>query len=267
MLIFSYFGVIDIKRQIFNSATTATFKGISSLIGIAIFVLSYYYSRKTISNFNIEHSYNSLEQIIVVVFGSTGLILGLIMIIAHFNFKNTAVILCMVLFLGVLIGVSIYSDFTRNIIITFFVELIVFGIVVIIFKFYSTITTLIVTSYIYLFILLLVVKFFGLNFQVNPSIFLYTLVTAFLIVFQLTGVKLNKFFIKRIMNQKQISEEYNYDLLKSHINIIYLLVFVIVNVTGLIYEQSATFNFSNIINNCFLTILAFNQIDWKKFKF
>jgi hypothetical protein len=258
--------VILIKRQIFNSVTTAKFKGISSLIGIAIFVLSYYYSSTTISNFKIENLYNSLEQIIVVVFGSTGLILGLILILAHFNFKNIAVIICMFLFIGLWIGVSIYNDFTRNIIMTFLVELTVFGVVVIIFKFFSTITTLIVSSYIYLFILFLIVKFFGLNFQINLSIFLYTLVTAFLIIFQLTGVKLNKFFIRKIMNQKKISEEYNYDLLKSHINIIYLLVFVIINVSGLIYEQSTTFNFSNIINNCFLTILAFNQIDWKKFK-
>lgn len=252
------------KLKFFNSETSIKFKLITSIIGVIIFALSYYFADKIIS-INKE---DLLQYIILIIFCASGLFLGSIMIVANLNFQNNWIRSSLLIIFGVLVGICFFDVLTRTVILTLISELIVLFILFLFFRIYSTITTLVISFYIYFFVLIVIQKLSQINFTINPSIFLYTILTLFLIFYQIVGVRLNKFFIAKVMNKRKIAEEYTYNILKSHINLIYILIFIVINVSGLIYEQSDdNFNFSNVLNNCFLTSIALNQIDWKKLKY
>lgn len=96
------------------------------------------------------------------------------MILSHLNYKNRRINqFILFLLIGVLLGVSVYNNLTRIVLITLIVDAIIFFIVVILFKLYSTITTMIVTSYIYLLLILVgsgLLSLFSFNLNINPSI-------------------------------------------------------------------------------------------------
>ncbi len=190
------------------------------------------------------------------------------MILSHLNYKNKINQFMLFLLMGVLLGVSVYNNLTRILLITLIADVIIFFIVVILFKLYSTITTMMVTSYIYLLLILggsAFLSLFSSNFTFNPSIFFYIIVTSFLIFYRLVGVKVNHFFISSVMSRKKIKHEYTSEVLVSHINLIYIVIFILINCTGLIYKPG-DYNFFNVLNNCFITALAINQVNWRNFK-
>ena len=57
-------------------------------------------------------------------------------------------------------------------------------------------------------------------------------------------------------------ELYNYEYLKENLTVIYITIFVILNVSAALYNDK--FGFYNLINNSFITAITITQINWSK---
>ncbi|WP_127591183.1 hypothetical protein [Paenibacillus lautus] len=257
------------NNTFFNPHTTTKLKIGFSLTGILILTVSLLALNKYESDLKIGVEFNTLYfAILATLISAIGILLGLVMIFAHLNYKLKINQFLVIMLLGILLGVSIFSNTAKIFLITLVVDALIVFIVVIFFKLYSTITTLIVTSFAYLILVLLIsslISRFYQELQFNVSGLFYIIVTVFLIIYRIIGVKVNRSYIT-IMGQKNIKEEYTSELLISHMNLIYIAIFILINTTGLIYK-TGEYNFFNVLNNCFITALALNQIKWHHFKF
>lgn len=258
------------RNSFFISNTSTKLKISFSIAGMIILWGSIFALKKYTPDLNLIKEPRILYYaILVTLISAMGSLLGVIMILSHLNYKNKINQFILFLLMGILIGVSVYNSFTRIVLITLIVDAIIFFIVVILFKVYSTITTMIVTSFIYLLLVMsssALLFLFVPNFTINLNSILYTLITLFLILYRIVGVWVNQFFISVVMSQKKIKHEYTSEVLVSHINLIYIVIFILINSTGLIYMQG-DYNFYNVLNNCFITAIAINQVNWRSFKF
>lgn len=258
------------NSSFFNSNTSTKFKIGFSIVGMIILWISIF----AIKKYRIDISLHEDPRIfyyaiLVTLISAMGSLLGAIMILSNLNYKNKINQFILFLLIGILIGISLYNSLTIILLITLIVDAIIFFIVVILFKVYSTITTMVVTSYIYLLLILVSSSLLFLiapDFTINFNTLFYILITVFLILYRLVGVRVNQFFISVVMRQKKMKHEYTSEVLVSHINLIYIVIFILINSTGLIYKQD-DYNFYNVLNNCFITAIAINQVNWRSFKF
>ena len=64
------------------------------------------------------------------------------------------------------------------------------------------------------------------------------------------------------MGWREKSESYNYEDLKQNLTVIYITIFVLLNVSTALYNDKL--DFYNLINNSFITVITITQIDWSK---
>ena len=57
-------------------------------------------------------------------------------------------------------------------------------------------------------------------------------------------------------------EPYNYEDLKQNLNLIYIIIFVLLNVSTALYNDKL--DFYNLINNSFITVITITQVNWPK---
>ena len=127
---------------------------------------------------------------------------------------------------------------------------------------FSTIVTISVTMSIFLLLTLWIVK---LCIGKNGVLLLYSMFSLFVVFYRLLGVRINRFFISEILGAKEESKTYDAEQLKNQILFMYIIIFVILNVS--IYLGKIDDKIWNLINNSFLTGLAIIQIDWNKIVF
>ncbi len=232
--------VMKMRNVFFISNTTTKFKISFSIAGMIIMWVSIFALKKYTPDLSLNEEFRILYfAILITLISAMGSLLGAIMILSHLNYKNKINQFILFLLMGILIGVSVYNNLTRILLVTLIVDAIIFFIVVILFKLYSTITTMIITSYIYLLLILVIsalLSLFNPNFTFNPSSLFYIVITLFLIFYRLVGVRVNQFFISTVMSRKKIKHEYTSEVLVSHINLIYIVIFILINCTGLIYK-------------------------------
>ena len=89
----------------------------------------------------------------------------------------------------------------------------------------------------------------------------YSCITLCLITYLYFGTKMNNFFIRK-MGWREKSESYNYEDLKQNLTVIYITIFVLLNVSTALYNDKL--DFYNLINNSFITVITITQIDWSK---
>ena len=61
---------------------------------------------------------------------------------------------------------------------------------------------------------------------------------------------------------REKSEPYNYLDLKENLTVIYIIIFVLLNVSTALYNDKL--DFYNLINNSFITAITITQINWSK---
>lgn len=89
--------------------------------------------------------------------------------------------------------------------------------------------------------------------------------SLFIVVYRILGKIINQWFIDKMLGAEEESKTYDDEQLKNQILLIYMLIFVCLNVW--LYQEKIDSETWNLINNSFLTGLAIIQIDWKKIVF
>lgn len=120
----------------------------------------------------------------------------------------------------------------------------------------STIITYICTLYIFLIVSILMTKCVP---TIPQTLVLYVALSLHLLIYSICGVKINRWYIG-FMGFPVKAEEYDYEQLKNQILLLYLLLFVYLNV--MLYIGKMNEEICSLMNNIFLTGVAIIQINW-----
>ncbi|CQR56538.1 hypothetical protein PRIO_4136 [Paenibacillus riograndensis SBR5] len=127
--------VIKIRDVFFISNTSTKLKLSFSIVGMIIMWISIVALKKYIPDLNLSKEFRVLYfTMLITLISAMGCLLGAIMILSHLNYKNRINQFILFLLIGVLLGVSVYNNLTRIVLITLIVDAIIFFIVVILFK-------------------------------------------------------------------------------------------------------------------------------------
>ncbi|MEK4510071.1 hypothetical protein EJP82_20080 [Paenibacillus anaericanus] len=250
-----------INNSIFNNNLPSWAKIILPLLGVIFLVTAGFFSIHQPDGLLSKMVYPELiEKVITYCLLGISAILGILFIFIVFNIQLKSVQMTLILILGIIVGIVISNSNTRVILLGLIIDAFIFIVIITLLELYSTVMTMFslgVLSTIVIGIVLLNIPYY---FE-RPSAAIYLIVTIYLVLYQFIGVKLNKFFISRIMGQAERSESFDRKLLKMHMMLIYTVIFILINATGLLYEQDGI-NYSNIVNNCFITAITISQINW-----
>lgn len=203
-------------------------------------------------------SINKIGLLLMTVIPSP---LGMCITISAFNLQNNKVRYTMILLLGALIYAVIREEPLRMafglvlFLIFLFVIMKLFG------KVISTIITLL-ASCIILVVFLWVLCIFKPD--LPSTITLYIGITVMLLLYNIFGVKMNQFCLKNIWGEsKEKIEEYDYGELKNQINLIYLIVFIVLNVMYIFSSETQISSLANCVNNSLITGVCITNVNWK----
>lgn len=231
------------------------------IVGIILIALSIYLvagSEKYISHLtNISLIFSNFNQLANFAFSPELGALGIVFIAMIFNYKNTKVKNIALVF-GVCAIVAIIFVYALRVAFIFLLlDLIIF--VILIFLTDSLVTVITLSFYFLPWALLVSVL---LNRFSNYSYaIIYTSVTLCLITYMLFGTKLNKAILRFIFGDDK-ANGYNSNILKHNLTIIYIVIFILLNVSGDLYNDK--FNIYNLLNNSFLTAVTILSVDWKE---
>ena len=79
----------------------------------------------------------------------------------------------------------------------------------------------------------------------------------------LIGVRFNKLCLRLMGYSPEQIDQYNYSVLKNQLNIIYVIAFVILNLTWLYNKNDELALVANIINNALITGISITNVNWK----
>lgn len=226
--------------------------------GLMILVAGYLYLEKYneyVEDISIDSVMNMMFYILFISF-------GFVLIIINFNFESVIVKM-----LGTLSAIVFFVCFVwvkplKIGVLLFCGAIIIFFMIMRFKNVFSTIVTMSVTMLFFLgfaFIYGNVIKF---QFEVWH---VYILFVLFLIIYTLLGTKINQFFISKVMGFSDEAKNYTREQLTNQITLIYLVLFVILNIFG--YKNQIESEMFNLINNSFLTLLTITQINWEKILF
>lgn len=189
-------------------------------------------------------------------------VIGFIMILINFNYKNKYFLYTLIFLSGVIAALIITIIKVRFFVASILVDCLIFIIIVAFFNAFVTAFTLIISSSIWVVIAAIIISRMGSY----ANQVMYICITLSLITYLLYGCKLNKFILKKY-NQKA-SDEYNRETLRNNLTGIYIVLFILLNVSGVLYiTDNQPYN---VINNSFLTIITILSIkNWNdivKFK-
>lgn len=244
------------KTKIWNDKQNKLFHFISIvigslIIGVSVFVYMKMFDKARISGENLVELYGNM------IFCIEGILLGVILIIINFNFKNLKVCVSLCIFLGILIGSIIWKEEFKFGFILFVVLIVIVGVTMRFKNVFSTILTMAVCSFGFILFASAILKYTNIE---NGNLFLYLTITSFLIFYRILGVKINQFFIGKILGFPTEASTYDKEQLINQVTLIYLVLFVLLNIQT--YSMNLDENIATLINNSFLTGLIITQIDW-----
>ncbi|MBP1907656.1 hypothetical protein J2Z32_004336 [Paenibacillus turicensis] len=251
------------KIPIFNPNLDKWGKIIFFVFGIGLLIFVGFYSINEPDGLisKVGFSEKIRDTLMYCILGGAG-VLGSLSLLLIFNIQNKLIQIIIILILGMLISSAMYDSNIRAILLGLLIDVIIFLIIVAVLELYSTVMTLFIFGILSIFLIGTIVIHIP-YYDDRPDAGVYLIITLFLIIYQILGVRLNKFFIGKIMGQIERAEGFESELFKLHMLIISAAIFVLINVTGLLYEKSG-FNYSNIVNNCFITAITISQINWNK---
>lgn len=220
--------------------------GMVLTIGLSFVYRKFYYS--------LGNSYNYVYLADFVVF----IALGIESIILTFNLHNKIISSVLFVLLGILLDQILTNNLFRVGSIILIITVIVFMITIIIKNIFSTVITFSMLSLPFMLIITIILN----RLKINDYIVIYTGLVLFLLFYKLVGVKVNQVFIGKFMGFASDANKYDELQLKSQLNLIYVIVFVVLNINNVFIGDKAIVG--NLLNNSFLTCLAVIQIDWKK---
>ena len=184
-------------------------------------------------------------------------VVGMILILTSFNIKNIRSNVGLSIIVAIILGLLIFSSSSIIPILVLVLDIIIFIVITFLAKSFVTVVTLSVYSLIWLIIAAALLN-------KMPSYYYaitYSCITLCLITYLCFGTKINNLFIIKMWWGEEL-ELYNYEYLKENLTVIYITIFVILNVSAALYNDK--FGFYNLINNSFITAITITQINWSK---
>ena len=230
-------------------------------VGIILIALSaYLFSgfEKYISHLtNMSLIFSDLNQLTNFAFSPELGALGIVFIAITFNYKNTKVKNIALLCGGFTIAAIVFVYALRVAFLFLLLDLIIFAVFILLTDSLVTVITLSLYSLPWALLISVLLNRF-------PNYFyavIYSSVTVCLITYMLFGTKLNKSILKSIFGANK-ANEYNSKILKHNLTIIYIAIFILLNVSGDLYNDK--FSIYNLLNNSFLTAITILSVDWKE---
>lgn len=185
-------------------------------------------------------------------------LLGMVFIISIFNFNNKVVNPISILTIGFVLGCIMFNEYVRTWAI-YVIVLIVIKVTQVMFK--NSISTILTA--LLLMIPTIATALILLRTSISISVgCLYALALLYFITYIIFGVKLNQRVLKHLFGCSEgVYILYNKEQLKVQFNVMYVIFFIGINITGLCYtgNQIAI----TLLNNVFITGISIVNIDWK----
>ncbi len=185
--------------------------------------------------------------------------LGSIIILSIFDLTHEWIKNITIFLLGVFTVLIFILEPLRIGILIFILIIIIFILINLIRKIYCTITT-------FSFLLLPFLGLSSILIEIWPNKLLtiiYITIVTYIILYTILGVKINNFVLKNFFGVNDSDDKFSKNQLFIHLNIIYIILFISLNASGLLFNDNAIVY--QLINNCFITGLAINNIDWPEF--
>lgn len=219
------------------------------VVGTIIYSLLYNNSER-FSYENIAYMVVCIETIMF------GIVLGLI------NFEDGLFGKLVLVIVGFLIAGFVFNESFRFGLFLFAGTMLVYFITMRFKNIFSTVVTMSVCATIFLILTIIVLKLVGGN---CGMLVLYGMFSLFIVVYRIFGKTINQWFIAKMLGFEDEGKTYDDEQLKNQILLMYMLIFVCLNVW--LYQEKIDAETCNLINNSFLTGLAIIQIDWNKIVF
>lgn len=188
-----------------------------------------------------------------------GMVLGVVFILVNFNLQNRIIQFGMVAFIVFIVTSAAWNDKFKIGCILFVLDMAAFVITMRFKNVFSTVVTMSISFLIIIIPMSIVAKYIDIKYA---YVEIYLFITIFLVTYRFNGVKMNQFFIDKCMGFNKESKTYDLEQLKNQITLVYLVVFIALNVTNYFYGNNS--NIANLINNSFLTGVTVTQVDWNK---
>ena len=230
---------------------------ISMIIGIILVVLgTIIYSLLYRNNLQ-EFSYENIAYMVVCI---ETIMFGIVLELINFDDRLFGKLVLVIV--GFLIAGFVFNESFRFGLFLFAGTMLAYFITMRFKNIFSTVVTMSVCATIFLIITIIVLKLVGERYGMLT---LYGMFSLFIVVYRIFGKIINQWFIAKMLGFEDESKAYDDEQLKNQILLMYMLIFVCLNVW--LYQEQIDAETWNLINNSFLTGLAIIQIDWNKIVF
>ena len=222
------------------------------ILGILLILLSIF-----LFNCAINKPLSDFDNLFKILISPELGVVGMILILTSFNIKNIRSNVGLSIIVAIILGLLIFSSSSIIPILVLVLDIIIFIVITFLAKSFVTVVTLSVYSLIWLIIAAALLNKMPSYYYVIT----YRCITLCLITYLCFGTKINNLFIIKMWWGEEL-ELYNYEYLKENLTVIYITIFVILNVSAALYNDK--FGFYNLINNSFITAITITQINWSK---
>lgn len=220
------------------------------VIGSIIYSSLYRLNAESFSFINIAYMVVCIE---IIMFG---------VVLCLINFEDGWIRKIVLVMAGFIIGAIIFNEQFRVGMILFVVTMLAYLITMRFINVFSTLVTISVCATLDLVITAIVLNLIN---GIDGMLLIYCMFSLFVVFYRVFGKRINQWFIAKMMGFEEESKTYNDKQLKNQILLIYMIIFVVLNV--LLYQGKTNEEIWNLINNSFLTGLAIIQIDWNSIIF
>ncbi len=231
--------------NIFNKMTSKNHK-ISVLLGTSLIMISMW---------GFDKDFFLLDGDSKLLLISSLFFEGVFFIVLNFNLKKKFTKIIIVILL-VILAISSYK--IKAFIIPFIILLIGW-------LFMFQLREVVITGVTFLFyilsilgILIIISEVFQGYFSKHEYAITYSVITFGLVVYLPIGYFSNRNIIKVLFNDEII--EYCYKNFKSILTLMYIVLFISLNISGFLYADGSKGKIANLINNCFLTMVTITQV-------
>ena len=206
------------------------------ILGILLILLSIF-----LFNCAINKPLSDFDNLFKILISPELGVVGMILILTSFNIKNIRSNVGLSIIVAIILGLLIFSSSSIIPILVLVLDIIIFIVITFLAKSFVTVVTLSVYSLIWLIIAAALLNKMPSYYYVIT----YSCITLCLITYLCFGTKINNLFIIKMWWGEEL-ELYNYEYLKENLTVIYITIFVILNVSAALYNDK--FGFYNLIN-------------------
>lgn len=234
------------------------------LVGLGLVVLSifWYISQYSSIDFNDNMEVEIIFiQILWLTMPVLLFVVGIAFIYSSLNTDKKVVNAILI----ILVWISLYLIFMDERVtvaaLLLFASIVIFIITKIFGKVFSTIITLGLSSAFVLIPLLLISR--SLIKYVSVYVLVYLCISLCLLFYTINGVKINQCCLKIMGYSSHLVTQYDYSQLKNQMNLIYLVIFILLNCACIFSSVNEISSVANCVNNALITGVCITNVEWK----